>query len=539
MTTRSNALSGAELRALMAAGAACIEEHAGSIDALNVYPVPDGDTGTNMTLTLRAALAYADGKGDDAGAVGHEVARGALLGARGNSGVIFSQFLKGFAAGLTDSRTMSAAGLRRALTSGAEASYQAVAKPVEGTMLTVMRAAAQGCVGETPAVALRAAYVAAAEALDHTPEQLAVLAEAGVVDAGGQGVVAFMAGALGRLEGASVPLRIAPAPADGVSSAGQMQDFLHASAEEQFGYCTQFMVYGEGLDPDALRTQVQALAASTVVIGDEATVRVHAHAEDPGPLLSLGARTGTLAEVHIESMDAQHAHFRTLHQGGPERALSPLAVVTVAPGKGIGAVFLELGAVEVVSGGQSMNPPAAELLEAARRANARCVVVLPNNPNVVLAANQAASLSEGLISVVPTESIPQGVAALLALNPDLDPQQTLAAMEAARHGVRSGEVAVAVRESSVNGAHVREGEAMALLERKLAATAPTVGGALAALVAAATPEDGSLITLYRGEGVSPQEAQQAAEGVRAAHPGVEVEVVEGGQPHYPYIVSIE
>ncbi|MEK9659258.1 MAG: DAK2 domain-containing protein [Chloroflexota bacterium] len=539
MTPRSNALSGADLRDMMAAGAACIQEHAGSIDALNVYPVPDGDTGTNMTLTLRAALAYAGEVDSSAGAVSQEVARGALLGARGNSGVIFSQFLKGFAAGLADERTMGAAGLHRALTAGADASYQAVAKPVEGTMLTVMRAAAEGCTGGTPAVALRAAYVAAAEALERTPEQLKVLAEAGVVDAGGQGVVAFLAGALGKLEGAPVPLKVAPAPADGVDVAVAMQDFLHASAEEQFGYCTQFMVYGEGLDPDAIRAQVQELAASTVVIGDENTVRVHAHAADPGPLLSLGALSGTLTEVHIESMDSQHAHFRTLHQADASRPQRALAVVAVAPGEGIAAVFRELGAAEVVSGGQSMNPPASELLAAAQRASALHVVLLPNNPNVVLAAHQAMDLSEGLISVVPTESVPQGVAALLTLNPDLNPEETMEAMEEARHAVRSGEVTVAVREGSVNGTPVQEGEAMALLERKLAATAPTVNEALAALVAAAAPADGSLITLFHGTDISLPEAREAAEALRATHTGVEVEVVTGGQPHYPYIVSFE
>jgi DAK2 domain fusion protein YloV len=524
---------------MVAAGTRCLEQNADAINALNVFPVPDGDTGINMLLTLRSANDSPElppaGSGTVA-QVSHGLARGALLGARGNSGVIFSQFMKGLSLGLADCEDCGGVDLGAALGAGSAGSYQAVGKPVEGTMLSVMRAAAEAteALDGTPGDVLRVALDAAQRALEHTPEQLPILKEAGVVDAGGQGVVAFLAGAVGYLHGTDVELEIA-IPAGG--SIDVSRDFLEHTEEEMYGYCTQFIIQGEGLDVGAVRERVGAMAGSTVVVGDDRTVRVHAHAEDPGSILSLGATYGALDQINIQNMDQQHEQFMADH--GHKAQRRDFAIVAVAAGNGVESVFMDLGASAIVRGGQTMNPSAAELLEAARTANADHVVLLPNNPNIIMAANQAAELGEGTISVVPSRSIPQGIAGLLAFNPDLDPDENIEAMKQAIGGVRSGEVTTAVRTTTINDIDVVEGQAIALLDGVVVAAGSTEDEALAALVACAEPEADSLITLYRGAGVEGWQAQASAAMIVSHHAGVEVEVVDGGQPHYHYLVSIE
>ena len=546
-------LDASAFRDLVLAGAGCLEANADAINALNVFPVPDGDTGLNMTLTLRAAL---DATPPDAASVGEAsaaLARGALLGARGNSGVIFSQFLKGLAAALADRDGADGPAVASALDAAADAGYEAVGNPVEGTMLTVMRAAGDAALASDAnagaAATLRDALAAAERALARTPEQLPVLKEAGVVDAGGQGVVAFLAGMAARAAGeetdyrAALPDGAASAPA----SVNVSREFLEHTEEEMYGYCTQFVVQGAGLDPAALRERVMAVAASTVVIGDDRVVRVHAHAEDPGPLLSLGAAAGALSRVDIVNMDAQHQDFMTRHgyEGAPvprdraKRERAAFAVAPVAPSEGLARIFRSLGAAAVVSGGQTMNPNAAAIIAAVEEANADFVVALPNNKNIILAAEQAAALADASIAVVPSATIPQGVAAMLAVNPDLDAEANVEAMTAAMSGVRSGEVTTAVRSAVVDGVAVGEGQAIAMLDGALAAAAATPNAALAAMLDAAGAGDGALVTLYYGAGLAEADARQAADALAERLPGAEIEIYDGGQPHYHYLVSIE
>ena len=540
--SKGASIDGDDFRAMVDAGTRCIEQHVDAINALNVFPVPDGDTGINMLLTLRAAGSAsglpAPGTGTVA-QVSSAIARSALLGARGNSGVIFSQFLKGLSSGLQDRANCDGSALRVALERAATAGYQAVGEPVEGTMLTVMRAAAgaanASADGSTIDV-LRAAFDGAEEALRHTPEQLPVLKEAGVVDAGGQGVVAFLAGALAHLEGREPALEIA-APADAPATAAVSHAFLEHTEEELYGYCTQFVIQGTTLDVVALRQQVNAIAGSTVVVGDEEVVRVHAHAEDPGPLLSLGASVGALDQVKIENMDTMHQEFMARH--GYAAASHAVAVVAVAPGDGLRRVFADLGAVEVVSGGQTMNPSARELMEAVDRAGADHVILLPNNGNVLLAAEQAKELGECPCTIVPSRTVPQGIAALLAFNPDLDAEANARAMAEALDGVRSGEVTLAVRSTTFTGFAVEQGQSMALLDGEIVFAGASPSEALAGLIAKASPGPGALITLYWGADLDEHAAGADAEALRAQWPEAEVEVVSGGQPHYHYLVSIE
>ena len=535
-------IDGELFRELVHAGTRCLEANVDAINALNVFPVPDGDTGINMLLTLRAANESPEmpraGTGTVA-QVAHALARGALLGARGNSGVIFSQFMKGISTGLAGRVECDGPGLAAALAAASTAGYQAVGKPVEGTMLSVMRAAAEAVESHrgTPSEVLRDALQAAERALAHTPEQLPILKEAGVVDAGGQGVVAFLTGALSCLDGTEATLTIAvPEGGAGAAAAGVTHAFLEHTEDELYGYCTQFIVEGEGIDVDAVREQVMAMAGSTVVVGDDRTVRVHAHAEDPGPLLSMGAALGALDQINIQNMDEQHTRFMGRHGYKPRTALG---VVAVSPGPGIGRVFTDLGAGAVVTGGQTMNPSAAELMEAVERLNAEHAVVLPNNANILLAAQQAADLSDGAVSVVPSRTVPQGVAALLAFNPDLDAEANVAAMTAALDSVRSGEVTTAVRSTTIDGVSVEAGQAIGLLDGRLMAAAATPAEALVAALDEAAPGEGALVTLYYGADVGAEEAGAAAAGITARFPGVETEVIDGGQPHYHYLVSIE
>ena len=543
-------LDASAFRDLVLAGAGCLEANADAINALNVFPVPDGDTGLNMTLTLRAALEATPPDAASVGEASAALARGALLGARGNSGVIFSQFLKGLAAALADNDVADGPAVAAALDAAADAGYEAVGNPVDGTMLSVMRAAGGAALASDADAAgtLRDALAAAERALARTPEQLPVLKEAGVVDAGGQGVVAFLAGMAARANGEDTDYRAAlPDGASSAASANVSREFLEHTEEEMYGYCTQFVVQGEGLDPAALRERVMAVAASTVVIGDDRVVRVHAHAEDPGPLLSIGAAAGALSRVDIVNMDAQHQDFMTRH--GYEGAAVPhkhakreraaFAVVPVAPSEGLARIFRSLGAAAVVSGGQTMNPNAAAIIAAVEEANADLVVALPNNKNVILAAEQAAALSESSIAVAPSATIPQGVAAMLAVNPDLDAEANVAAMTAAMSGVRSGEVTTAVRSAVVDGVAVAEGQAIAMLDGALAAAAATPNDALAAMLDAAGAGDGALVTLYYGAGLAEPDAREAADALAERFPGAEIEIYDGGQPHYHYLVSIE
>ena len=537
-------LDGDGFRLLVEAGTRCVEQYAEAINALNVFPVPDGDTGTNMLLTMQAAASSPElperGTGTVA-EVSRAIARGALLGARGNSGVIFSQFLKGLASALAGCAECDGGAMRGALAVASDAAYQSVGVPVEGTMLSVIRAAAQAVESSTaplPAI-WDAAYQAAEVALARTPEQLPVLKEAGVVDAGGQGVVAFMAGARAFLSHQQpAPLKIAvPAGVQGEHGAEVSFQFLQHTQEDIYGYCTQFVVRGQGLDLEALRAEVAAMATSTVVVGDETIARVHAHLVDPGSLLTLGTSLGVVEQVKIENMDTMHQEFMASHGYTPRRV--PVGVIAVASGEGLERVFRELGAVAVVRGGQTMNPSAGELVEAVSRAQAEHVLLLPNNPNIFMAARQAIEHADRPCTLVPSTTIPQGVAALLAFNPDLEPEANAQAMAGAIERVRTGEVTTAVRDSAPDGVSVRQGQAIALLDGKVVAVAASPNEVLVALLRLAGLSDGALVTLYWGGSTDQASGIAAAEDVRRRWPGVEVELVPGGQPHYHYLVSIE
>ena len=540
---------GDDLRAMFTAATELFQFNVPLLNRLNVFPVPDGDTGTNMYLTLADTLSQAaEGENVPAHEVASTMARGALWGAKGNSGVILSQFFKGLAAGLDDSDDFGPAEFAHALQLARDFAYRAVGQPREGTMLTVLRYTADAALeaGDSPDMAalLTPVSEAARRAVALTPTMLPVLRQAGVVDAGGHGVLVILE-ALRTWAAGETPLEgeLQPPDAIGVGEdAGTVSDeFLDAVEEEEFGYCTQLLIEGEELDSDGVRERMNEMARSAVVIGDAVALKVHVHAEDPGPVISFAVSLGTLSQVKIESMDEQHREFYAERRGQDAPAVSdaPAAIVAVARGEGIEEVFRSIGAAGILAGGDTMNPSVGQILEAVEAAPSDNVIFLPNNGNIVQAARQAAAISGKSMHVVPSNSIPQGVAAMLEFNPHKSTDESVADMEGALTNVRTGEVCLAVRQVELNGVAVEEGQVIGILDRELVAAGDGPGDVLLALLDRAGVEEGQLVTLYYGDPISEGEAEQAAASVEEAIPGVELEIVDGGQPYYHYVVSIE
>ena len=558
MTSLFTTLKGSDLRQAMLGAAAYMELYRDAANALNVFPVPDGDTGTNMLLTLRAGVEQMnkDANAETAGEVAESIATGAFWGARGNSGVILSQLLRGFADGVAGAVEIDSSAAVAAFRSATDSAYQAVSQPREGTMLSVIRGASDAAVqandaGERDVIALwQVAYAGAVAALALTPEQLPVLKEAGVVDSGGLGVVAIIGGALQHLLGET-----GPATDLGLRSVGGVinpqqtasvaidADFLDAHEAEEFGYCTQFVIHGHDLNVDVLRNGFSEIAESTVVVGGGQAARVHVHTADPGSALTYGIGFGELDELKIDNMSLQNRDWAAGHRerSRPAEIRAGVSVIAVASGKGLADLFQDAGCAAIIPGGQTLNPSASEIIDAAMSAGTTDVVVLPNNHNVILTANQAAEADTGEITlhVLGTRTMPQGTGALLGFNPEVSVDDNLANMEAARAGVETLEVTQAVRNSVVDGREVREGEYMAILDGKLAALAETADDAVREGLQYSAADENSVITLYWGEGASAESAAALQEEMEKAYGGAEVDVYEGGQPHYPYLVSVE
>lgn len=536
-------IDGRKLTEMLQAGAYWLERHAAAVDALNVFPVPDGDTGTNMLLTLKSSLEeLARAKNDGAGGVAAAAAHGALLGARGNSGVILSQILHGFAQSIGETEQITGHKLAQALLAASDAAYRSVSQPVEGTMLTVVRESAQGALhaaeGPTRDVAhvLGVALQAGKAALANTPNLLPVLKQAGVVDSGGQGLVLILEGAHACLEG-----RILEHASD---SLGEIrQSWLDSVAVahgqdhgEAWGYCTQFIILQSAFSLEEIAERVKVIGTSTLVVGDAGAIRVHLHTPDPGAALSYGTSAGALDAIKVDNMSEQH---KALVASRQRRETAPaVPVVAVVPGPGLAKVFQSLGATEIVSGGQSMNPSTREIADAVEAIPADAIVLLPNNPNVVRACEQVQQLTEKRIEVLPTLTIPQGIGALLALNQEASIDENLAAMRAAFETVRTIEITRATRAATLDGIVVKEGQPIGLLDRKLAAAGETVLEAFMSVLDEAGCS-GGLLTLYYGENVTEAESSTLAAALQDHVQGLEVEVVWGGQPHYLYIASLE
>ena len=582
------ACDGSGLLDAFRAAVANLEAHVDEINGLNVYPVPDGDTGSNMYATVKAALDEAEAvAGQPADRIAAAISFGALMGARGNSGVITSQIFRGMADGLGGKRRFNGLDLAHALSEGARTAYGAVAKPVEGTILTVIRESAAAAVEAAEhdndiETVLGATLAGAERSVAKTPSLLAILREAGVVDAGGQGLYRLFQGALLHLLG-QAPVTTGRRRA----AAGAKPSTLVAHADEGFGYETMFLLQAIGhspLDLDAIRDHLETIGESVLVAGDGRALKVHVHNERPDLVIGYGLGLGSLSRISVENLDNQARDVRETRaaaftDSGPDAggaaaaaatkaadppATSPtaragtdrddgtprsaptdgagtpaLAVVAVTAGEGLAAIFRDFGVAAVVQGGQSANPSTGELLDAVRAVPARQVLLLPNNPNVVLAARQVAQMSERPVSVVPTRNAAEGFAALLALDPGMDATANVQPMTDAGRGIQSLVVTEAVRDARIGGRKVKRGQTIALdPDDGLIAVDSDRDKAVLAAMKALKPGY-ELVTLFYGDGSDLAEAEAMARRIGTVAAGAEIEVRHGGQPFYRYLISAE
>ena len=584
---------------LLAAFRAAVDNLAANVDeinALNVFPVPDGDTGSNMLATVRAALSEAEEVAEpSADRIAQAISFGALMGARGNSGVISSQIFRGMSEGLGGKHRFTGPDLAHALTQGTATAYKAVVKPVEGTILTVIREAAASAAvaadegGDLEDV-LTAAVAGAREAVAKTPSMLPILRDAGVVDAGGQGLYRLLEGSLAYLRTRSAA-ETENVVAIAASAAPVVPPRQATPSDEGFGYETMFLLQSSGapLDIEGLRTALEKIGESVLVAGDSRAVKVHVHNERPDHVIALGLSLGALTRITVENLDAQSNEVREKkaadvvgapievyaraghHEGRPHVDLGtygaaldlapatpgsngtgskgsnaiplaetvPLAVVAVAAGDGLARIFDSYGVAAVVHGGQTNNPSTGELLDAVERILADEVLLLPNNPNVILAARQASELTTRRVRVVPTRNAAEGFAALLALDPDADATTNAEVMTLAGRAVQTLQVTEAVRDATIGDRKVKKGQTIVLDpdDGLLSAGSDRMKAVLTALEAL---EPGfELITIYYGAGADLPEAEGVARRVREWRPGLDVEIVQGGQPHYRYLIAAE
>jgi DAK2 domain fusion protein YloV len=522
------------VRVLARAALASLERSRRRIDDLNVYPVPDGDTGTNLTLTVRGVVEALDACAPrDRPTLAREATRSALMSARGNSGVILSQILRGAADVLGAADTTDSQVLARAFRGGSDEAYRAVRKPVEGTMLTVIRElaeAAEEAPPLEPASLLALLVERGEEAVERTREQLDVLRDAGVVDAGGAGLVELVRGLAAAAAGEPLTEQAAPRyePLD--------HDAVHQELS-RYRYCTTFVVEGEGLDQAVLEEQLERLGDSLLVVGDATALKVHVHTDDPGAALTHGTAAGAIEGVEIADMHRQteqrEERLLAALPGGAARS----GVVAVVAGAGNRRLFEDLGAERIVEGGQTMNPSTADLLAAIEAIGADEVVLLPNNANVVMAAEQAARVAGRPVEVVPSESIPAGLAALVAFHRERSAEENAAAMREALAAVATGELTTASRDASTDGVPVREGDYLALLDGTVVASGRAFHEVARDLLERLLAEPRDVLTILCGEDAPPLNG--LLDEVQARHPELELEVHEGGQPHYHLLLSAE
>ena len=547
---RISVFDGQNLKKALLAGAAWLEVNREAINDLNVFPVPDGDTGSNMSATMQAAIReIVDSDDTSAATIAARVAHAALLGARGNSGVILSQILRGLAAGLDKKQTFSAPDLALALQEAQRLAYRAVLKPVEGTILTVVRETAEAAQvsaqrGDDLVTLVQEAVMAARQSVAHTPDLLPTLKEAGVVDAGGQGLCTILEGIWHYVRGEVGATGVAASPAHTMSPEMGVKKG-RVTIDEEFGYEVVFLLRGEKLDVEKIRQAITDMGGvSTVVAGDEKLLKVHTHTERPGAILDYGVSLGSLLDINIENLQEQSltyaAESEAEHAADQDKpATQQIATVAVVAGPGFENVFRSIGLTAIVPGGQTMNPSTEELLKAVDAVGPEQVILLPNNSNVMLSARQVVGLTSKTIYIVPTETMPQGIAALLGFNFEADFESNCKAMTEAAKNIQTAEITTAVRTAQIDGVRVREGDYIGLANGNLVIAGQDIERVIHETLQRMHIERYEIVTLYFGEDVTRQQAEETARRIKEKHSHLEIEVVDGGQPLYAYILSAE
>lgn len=551
-------LDGKRFAEMVIQGANHLAANAQYVDALNVFPVPDGDTGTNMNLSMTSgAKEVKSNVQEHIGKVGSALAKGLLMGARGNSGVILSQLFRGFAKAIEAKPTITSLEFAAALNAGVETAYKAVMKPVEGTILTVAKDAAKHAVAvaknHEDLIGLMEEVLKEAKAsLNRTPDLLPVLKEVGVVDSGGQGLVFVYEGFLAVLKGEKLPDSPATMPNmnELVSAEHHKSVQSHMNTEDiEFGYCTEFMVRLEGKDSfseENFRNDLSKYGDSLLVISDEEVVKVHIHSEQPGEVLTYGQRYGSLINMKIENMRQQHSNIvgeptTPLHTEGnqPKKEKQEYGVVAVSMGSGIAELFRSIGANAVIEGGQTMNPSTEDIVKAIKEVNARKVIILPNNKNIIMAAEQAAQVAEEEVVVIPTKTVPQGMTALLSFNPSADSAANKDTMTEAMQHVKTGQLTYAVRDTSIDGLEISTGDFMGIADGKIILKDQDKVKAAKDLLSQMLDGDSEILTILKGRDASDEDVDSIVEFVESNYEDVEIEVHNGEQPLYAFIFAIE
>ena len=543
---------------MVQAGATRLNKQAEYVNSLNVFPVPDGDTGTNMGMTIEnGAKEVSDRSASTVGEAAGIFAKGLLMGARGNSGVITSQLFRGFSQSVKDKEELDGAALAAAFQSGVEVAYKAVMKPVEGTILTVSRGAAIGAKKKAESTndaveVMRAALEGAKTALAKTPDMLPVLKEVGVVDSGGQGLVFIYEGFLSALTGefiASEEFQATPATMSEMINAEHHKSVAgHVATEDiKFGYCTEIMValkqgptYVKDFDYDEFRNYLNNLGDSLLVVNDDEIVKVHVHTEDPGLVMQEGLKYGSLVKVKVDNMRNQHE----AQVEKEERQAKPVeekeyAIIAVVAGDGLADIFKAQGVDYIISGGQTMNPSTEDFVKAVEELNARNIIILPNNKNILMAAQSAAEVIEQPAAVVETKTIPQGLTSLLAFDESKSIEENYERMSASLGDVVSGSVTTAVRDTTIDGLEIHENDNLGMVDGKIVVSNPDMMETLEETFAHMLDEDSEIVTIYVGEDGSEDLANELAQALAEKYEDVEVEIHQGGQPVYPYLFSVE
>lgn len=531
-------IDGHLLKNMIISGAQSLENNKQIVNALNVFPVPDGDTGTNMSLTMQSAVKEVKNcKSSSLGDIANAAANGSLMGARGNSGVILSQLFRGFAKSLKDKDTIDTKALAEALKLASDTAYKAVMKPTEGTILTVARESAEKAlvISETEkdiVTFIQKVIVQAEETLKRTPDMLEVLKEAGVVDSGGKGLIYIIQGGIGAITGQEPIIDTLEEMDTHVENEHKHEDL----GEIEFGYCTEFIVNGSNIDIEDFKSTILNYGDSMLVVGNESLIKVHIHTNNPGAVMEHAIKLGQLTDIKIDNMRSQH---RSELFDQKDKENKKYGFITVTMGDGLTKIFKDLNVDHVIEGGQTMNPSTEDFIKAIDLINAETIFILPNNSNIIMAANQAQKISNKTVVVIPTKSVPQGISALVSFNEDATIEKNEANMVEALKGVVTGQVTYAVRDTSINDITITKGDILGIGNNEIQAVGNEIPKVTKDLLNKIVTEDHEIITLFFGEDVNEHKANELVQDIESLFPDCEVELYFGGQSIYYYILSVE
>ncbi|PIC81430.1 hypothetical protein CSV75_06550 [Sporosarcina sp. P18a] len=548
-------INGLQFAKMVEMGAHHLHQNADYVDSLNVFPVPDGDTGTNMNLSMTSGAKETERNAQQhIGLTAQAFSKGLLMGARGNSGVILSQLFRGFSKQIENEAEVNVKQFAEALKYGVDTAYKAVMKPVEGTILTVAKDAANAAVEHIEVSAdltalLEIIVEEAKESLKRTPDLLPVLKEVGVVDSGGQGLVYVYEGFLACLKGEDLPEKVVMHSMDDLvmkEHHRSIQGFMN-SEDIEFGYCTEFMVkldsgklLDKPFDEATFRQDLSELGDSLLVISDDEVVKVHIHTEEPGDALSYGQKYGSLTKMKIDNMREQHSDIMNRDEASIAKPVQhKYAIVTVSMGEGIAELLKSIGASAVIEGGQTMNPSTEDIVKAIQEIGAERVLILPNNKNIIMAAEQAAEVLEIEAAVVATKSVPEGLAAILAFNPEATVEKNAKAMLQAASTIKTGQVTYAVRDTSIDGVAIYKDDFMGIAQGKITSSNSSLEDVTKNLISSMIDEEDEIVTIIYGEDVKHEEAEMISSYIEEQFEHVDIEVYAGKQPLYPYIISVE